>query len=242
MILVDKNTFIPELTNYYNTFTLSECSICEGWFLHRVNEAIKQISENFWDWNKGIQERKDALALVRGIDRDKYLQREREVLIRELWRQWVSWDNSRVIVWNLDRYNENSSKKWNSLGYSLDNNFLTNTFSSFLKNTKSQVNDFNESVLQSYKKETDSGKVSLKELANIKNKITKSQDLKREISELYQKELIFAHLQDNSTQKLQARIIWMHYHLNQAINNLNEALINSRKICNTQDKWKWKCN
>ena len=236
LILVDKNIFITEITNHYNNFTLSDCSRCDEWFMYRVNEAIEEIGSNFSDWDKGIKLWQDAWKLAQWIDTDDKKIKERKILTTELSRQWISWDNASTILWNSKRYNEDLGNRWDAIAYSTDNNFLTNTFNAFVRNISTQINEFEEAILQTHNR-----KMSIEKLTKTTNKISKQQDLWARIAELYQKELPFAQIQDNNTEALQTRIILMHYQIIQAVNTLEKTIPIARKICNTQDNWNWNC-
>ena len=241
LIIVDKKLFVTKITNYYNNNTLSDCSKCDEGFMYRVNEAIEKISFNFSDWDKWIKLRQDTWKLAKWIDTDEEKEIERKVLINELSRQWISWDNASTLLWNLYRYNKESAKSWDAIAYSTYNNFLTNTFSSFKRSISNQINEFDEAVIQTVNK-SNKNKIWLKKLAKTQESISKIGELKTRIKELYQKELPYTQIQDNSTEALQTRIILMHYQLIQATNTLEKTIPISQDICaNKQAQWEGNC-
>jgi len=227
--------FFTEFNEYYNEYTTENCSACAGSFKDRISNAISKISNLQESAKDGIKEWQDAIAILNGsLDEREYERLERELLEEELSRQWVSSKGSQAVLKNLDRYNET----W---GFTSDNNFITNSFAYFLDSIQSEIDDFRDSVLAQYKG-TDKKSVPIQ--AFNKNtqdfRITKS--VEESISELYQKELPYAQMEDESTESLQARIIQLHYDLTKAIEMLDNAVPVSEKVCNDQARGVGKCD
>ncbi len=244
-ILWEKNKFSWKLiligndfeTNFwecYNEATTSNCGQCEKGGFTKITEEIAKITDwqkNAKDWIKSWQ---DAIAMIDGSgnkrDNEK---RERELLSKELSRNGLSLEASNQILSNLDRYN-------NSWGFSLENNFITNTFNYIKKSVTSQIIAFRDSVTQSFRKKETS--VSTQAFWKTNGELQTTKNIEETIRNLYQQELDYAQLQDNSTQNLQAKIIEIHYNISQSINTLDRTIKISEKVCNSQDKWEWICD
>lgn len=243
--LVNSN-FKSELQNYYNTYTLTNCSQCEWEFGQKITEAIKAISAQDQKSKEWIQKWKDAWNTLNGSKNNtvEYAKRERELLQAELSKQWVSWNNGEAILKNLDRYNNNA--------YSNQNNRLNNAVAITKESLESNANALSyassvyQSVKQLYQKWSsylswNTPTVPISELVNIDSSVTSAQSIMREIDNAYQREIPFIAAQDTNSDKLQGRIIQMHIDLSQAINTLDKTIPFAQKVCNDQDRWNWRC-
>lgn len=234
IILVWDN-FIEEFWNYYNHFTLVDCSKnTDDWFLKRVNESISKIWDKSKRWYNWMKDWKEAWALLTWtIWEDEYKEKERDLLKNELSRQWLSSDNSSIILWNLEKYN------W--WWISADNNFITNSFESIKKKIKDQVDEFNNTVLQVWEWKWDDEEIPVEKITQTIDKNTSSNDIEKTIAEIYEKSLPSASLQDVNTEKIMQKCIDIHISLTQAIETLEKTVVLSRKVCNEQDRWNWIC-
>lgn len=231
LILVSNN-FKDEMYEFYNENTTKNCSICEWWFFDRITKQIDDISnwqELARNWIKSWQE---AIAMLDGSLSDReYEKIERDLLKKELQAQWLPINSSEIVLKNLDKYNN-----W---WFSLDNNFITNTFDSVKDSVVSQINSFTDTILQKFK--NNKKDVSIKDFTKSYSKLKDTKKIEELISEMYNKELPYSKLQDTSTEQLQWRIIELHYNLTQTIKTLDSSIKTSQKICNDQARWLWKC-
>jgi len=156
--------------------------------------------------------------------------KEREVLARELNKQWIWWDSASTIMWNLEAYNNSWTwkitllwwKKW------------------FINSIQKQVDDFKETIDYQFKKENKEvipfNYVSFKK-ENLKN----DEEILNWVNSLY-KQLKNLSLEDNNEEDILIdRIINMHLSLSESINTLNKTCKVSIKTCNEQKRWEWDC-
>lgn len=235
-ILVPDN-FKSEMLKYYNKFTIWDCSRDEDWFFSRIWTAIKKISDkqNWWfNWIKYWKEWYSLLTWESPLK--DYRERERQLLAKELSRQWLSQDNSSIILWNLDRYN----KTWKP---SIENNFITNSINSLKRELRDNYDDFLKAV-DDQLKDTNSNRdyYFTEEMLWRSEDISSTLDIENRVKELYQSESEYASNQDISVEKIIKNIINIHINITQAINILDKTIPISRKVCNKQDVWEWKCD
>ncbi|MCD5380350.1 hypothetical protein LR004_00325 [Candidatus Gracilibacteria bacterium] len=245
-ILADAN-FKSELNNNYNTYTLTDCSQCEGEFDKKIKEAITAISAQDQKSKDGIQQWKDAWSILNGSKNNtaEYAKLERDLLQGELSKQGIGGNNGETILNNLDKYNNNA--------YSNQNNPIDNTFSTIKDNIESNSNAVNffsniyRATKQLYKKGSgylkgDTPTVPIGVLVEIDSNITSATSIMEAVDNSYQREVPFISAQDTNSDKLQSRIIHMHISLSQAINTLDKTIPFSEKVCNDQDKGNGKCS
>ena len=235
--------FQSDFWEYYNENTSDNCSSCEDNFKDRMKKAISFLSNIQEVGKNGIKEWQDAIAILNGsIDEREYERLERELLEEELSRQWISSKWSEAILNNLDRYNETG-------GFSLDNNFITNSFDYFINSVKSEIQEFRDSVLEEFNEPVDhpvapnsSPSVPIEKFNTTHKELWTTKTVEEQIAEMYQKELPYANLQDDSDESLRARIIQMHFDLSKSIEMLSKTIKVSQKVCNDQARWEWKCD
>ncbi len=239
--LLPKN-FTSNMNIYYNESTAETCSKCEWNSTQRMEKAITAITEFNKQGKKWIQTWVDAWnMLIWNQERATKRENERMILLKELSRQGLSSENTSIIMGNLERFNET----W---FFSLKNNFLTNSFSSVGRKIYEQLDDFNETVLQTYNKKTSTTEwkvntsVPVQNITKVNEKVKITNEIKKEIAAIYSSELPFANIEDTSAQQLQGRFLELHTNLIQTIKRLDEIIPISQKVCNDQGTWMWKCN
>lgn len=225
IILVDSN-FKNVITNLYSEDQVMSCSSAEGWFFEQITEAVSNISINDKYAKDGIKKWKDAWALLVWTKVDE--KRERDLLLRELWRQWVSWDQTEAILKNLDNYN---GAKW----YTLENNFITNSFKWIYNSINTQIDAFAESIKKNFWTDTTKKTTSIQELTQTTQEVNNSKTIEIKIEELYKSQIPLAQMQDLDTSKITTQIIKMHADLWLSINTLEKAVPVSQKVC--RDQW-----
>lgn len=235
--------FSQEMMIYYTENTNEDCNKCEGWSTSNIEEKIEEITSLNAQWKKWMQEWIDAWNILAGnYESEKKRQLERELLSKELGRQGISWENKAIIMGNLEKYN-------NKNFYSLDNNFISNTFSSVANSIWKQLSEFNESVLQLDEKksssntstQTDSSS-SFKELDKTQEKVNQSDIIKKEIAQIYENEVPYTQIEETKSEQAWGRMLEVHINLTESINRLDEVISISQKVCNDQVRGMGNCN
>lgn len=231
--LVNVN-FTTDFWQYYNENTTKHCSQCEWASFDKIKKEIEKISDWQQNGKDGIKSWQEAIAMMDGTnDKRKYEKKERELLQKQMAKDGTNMNGSANALKNLDKYNQ-----W--WGFSLDNNFITNSFDYVKNAVSSQIESFTDSISQQFR---DSKKKSVATRSFSKNsddlKVTKT--VEEKIKELYQVELPYAQLQDTSTENFQWKIIELHFNLVKSIEMLDKTKKVSEKVCNSQWKWLGKC-
>ena len=240
IILVPKN-FESEMHNFYNQYSIYDCSQCDWAFADRITKSWKKFLLNTKNWERWIEEWQEAWDLLRNSHSNtKEIQKlEAKLLKEELSNQWVTSSNADAILKNLDDFNNN----W----YSSGNDPISNTFNtmvnfldiSWMKRTFS---DFWETVMNVYNKQTDTTQINIRTFSNVKEDIWKSYKIMSEINLLYQKQIPFISTHNLNSEKLRNKIIKMHQSITNSINILDKQIPKAIKICNQQGKWQGKCS
>lgn len=231
LILVNKN-FKNTITSLYSENQVIACSNIEWWFFDQIAKAISNLSLNDKYAEKGIQKWKDAWALLIWNKVDK--EEEKNLLLRELWRQWVSWDYTKAILKNLDDYN---GAWW----YTMENNFIVNSFNRIQNSINKQINAFSESIKKNFWTDKNKKSTSISEFTKTSEEVDNSKKIEIKIEELYKSQIPLAQMQDLDTSKITTQIIKMHADIWISINTLNKAIPISQKVCRDQWFGLWKC-
>lgn len=233
LIFVPKN-FKDDFGIYYNEYTTNHCSQCEWATFDRISKQVDIISnwqQSAKEWMKSWQ---DAIAMLDWtLDNREQERQERKLLEAEFRVNGTSLNSSNNILNNLSKYNEN----W---WFSLDNNFITNTFDSIKSSVKSQIDSFKDTILWKFKNSWRDN-IPTQEFNKSDSWLKTTAQIEERIEQMYQIELPYANLQDNTLESLQSRIIELHYNLSQSIKNLDWTVKTSQKVCNDQWKWLWVC-
>lgn len=248
LILVPKN-FEEEFGNYYNSYTSEDCSKWENWWewdkwiIDTLEDSINEIIENGILSEHSTKDWKEGWNLLVGITTGEDLhEKEQQLLTQELARQWVSWDNSNIILSNLEDANSSEISFTNNPIV----NSVKNTFSNNFKKIIPGVVDFSENISQNFFSSkwnpSDKKEIPVNDIWKVDDKISKSQDIKQKIDELYNLESPFAQQENISDENLMWRIIKIHFNIVQGINTLDKATPVAEKVCNMQDSWEWRCS
>lgn len=234
-IILVKDDFRSQFSQYYNASTAEDCSRCKGSFTEKIETSIDQVT-NWGKWSKnGIQRWIDAWNMLIGnVDATKQRDYERQVLSKELSRQWLNTNNSSVILNNLDKYN-------NQWFYSIDNNFIENSFSTATQNLGKKVDSFSETILQKFE-ETGEQRVEQQVLTQTDTDVKNTQSIQSKVDSVYQNEIPFASIEDTSSDLLQTRLINYHINLTEIINELDKTIPTSEKVCNDQANGLGRCS
>lgn len=238
-ILLTQTNFYTDFRKHYNENTTKNCSTCNGWYWTRIQETMERVNQNMENADTWIQEWKTAWDLLVGwVDASEAQKIERDLLRRELGRQWVSAEQGNKILQNLDNFNQN----W--LSWMMSNNFISNSFDYFAKMITPQINEFDETVLQSFRDEMwkEREVVSIADLNKTSQNISNTTLVQQRIAELYQKELSGLAVWDRSINETVSKLIEMHYDISKSVEYLDKASKLFEAVCLYQANWEWKCN
>lgn len=226
--------FQKDFGECYNEWTTNNCWQCETWWFTKIGEKIGEISN--WQENAktGMKSWQDAIAILDGTWPDRDNERlERKLLEKEMKRNGTSMNSSDNMLKNLSKYKESS-------GFSLDNNFITNSFDSLKNTVTSQIKSFGDSITDLFKDKPKSMPVWKISKTDDSKKVTA--DVEIIIKEIYNKELPYSQIQDTSAEDLQSKIIELHYNMTQSIYSLDKTKKVSEKVCDWQAKGTWLCS
>lgn len=233
-ILFVPENFKDEMYEYYNEFTTKNCSSCEWWAFERISKQIDIISNWQQSAKDGMKSWQEAIAMLDGtMDIRQYEARERELLEQELKNQGLSMNASHAVLRNLEKFNENG---W----YTLNNNFITNSFDYIKNSVKSQIVSFRDSILENFKHSWKK-EIPIVEFSKVEENLHLTATIEERIAQMYHMELPYTTLQDNTMESLEGRMIELHYNMTQAIWNLDSTVKVSQKVCNDQWRWLWVC-
>ncbi len=248
-ILFVPKDFKHDFYNYYNKFTITNCSRCEWEFQNRTTKRMLRIAKWRKYIDKWFDDWREAWALVKWQTSPitkKELQLERKLLQAELSRQWIPSWNGEAILKNLDDFN--------NTGYSNGNNPINNSFDYFKKsiysevkrvwskseNTRKQILSNFEGLFNSQDPKTVKT-IPIHAIASVDYNISSYLNIIKDIDILYQRELPFISNQNLNSDKLQSQIFDLHAELSEAINQLDKTIKFSEKVCNDQDQWEGIC-
>lgn len=232
IFLVDQKNFIKDLKESYWWNTIPSCSE-EWWFMEKIKKAISKITELNKIWEKWKEDWINAWQMLMWTMSNKqYLKEERRILKEELDRQWLPINNQNILLRNLKNYNEG----W---WFSINNNFLTNTYYSLSNSITTNFNSFEESISQMF---IDKKTVSVSDLQTVTNQNDISLNIAKNIEEVFQSQKLFISIEDINTAKTRAKIIEFHNNLIQSSKVLEETCnISVEKVCKKQGIWLWNC-
>ena len=231
ILFIDKNSCLQIYKIYKNA--KQECQD------NKTERKIKNISSNFKLSDKWIKQWKDAWALLIWEDTslEKYNQLEKQLLQKELNRQWVNSEQAEQILKNLDDYNNNG---W----YSLTNNPISNiakTINNAIDpETKDELGNFIDSIAEVFKDKTKK-EVPISKLIELTKKNQKKSISKFDINKIYKEQLPLAQMEDLDSSKIVWKIIKMNNSIWVSINTLERTIPLSKKVCNAQWQWDWIC-
>jgi hypothetical protein len=231
LILVDNN-FILDIQKYYWKQAVAACNEEKEWFFKQISDAISDIKLINTKSNDWIKKWKDAYALLLWNKPDESNAIEQKKLKEYLDNKWIPWDKQAIINSNLEKY-------W-SQWFSLNNNFLENTYSSTMKKFEKDIALWKkENIWQTIP--PDQKNINIKYLKKTKSNSQLTRDIQTKMTDLYSKEIPFAALWDINTEKLRSTIINSHLNIQDSINTLEKTIKVSEKVCKAQ-WWGWKCN
>lgn len=232
--------FFDDLENNYSNENNIICSK-ENWLFKDIREKTENIFSNEKSAKNWIKKWKEAWELViwiNTVNKIEYQEKEKELLRKELSRQWVSWDQQKNILENLEKYN----KEW---WFSFDNNFLKNSFEQTKKKFKNEFQRIKEEVsadfIENYSKISNWENLQINNLTKVQDNSNNIKNIEKKIREAYNKNLELFAMWENSWDNLRNRLINTHIEISNSIKILEKTCKISVKICNDQDSWNWDC-
>ncbi len=235
LFLVEDN-FVLKIETAYNQTQNSYCSM-EWGFFERIKESIQSIWTLNQEWKDWIQKWREAvnLMLKKDMSEEEYQDIEKELLKKELSRQWVYWDSQQNMLNALEKYN----KDW---GFSLNNNFVYNTFNNTRNKLKSEFQKYKEEVIWDFfdsKPEWEPINIPDVNIAEKNSRITIQ--VEASVKNMNEQLKNFESISENNTDNMRTRIIDLHKEISDSINVLNETCPIAVQVCMKQDPWKWNC-
>lgn len=224
------NGFVTEIKSYYNKDTLAECSKCKDATFANISEKIKNISFKNGQYKQWVAKWKAAWAMLRGWNTNpNYEERERQLLAEYLEGQWLDTQQSDIILWNLDRYNESGLSSSDP---------LTNSSNYAQANIEEEVKTFAQTLEEKFAGEE---KVPVVELTRVNTEIKATEDVAKEIHTLFDNQKPYAFTQDTVSMQIQGRLLRMHFSLVRSINMLGKWAKDATKACEKPGP-EWRCN
>lgn len=235
LFLVEEN-FIQDLKDNYSPENSLVCSE-KNWFFKKIKEKSNNIFQNNKSTRDWINKWKEAWWLatwLNSLPKEQKEQIERELLKKELTRQWISWDRQTNILEALDNYNE----YW---WFNEKNNFFINSFENtrkkFMNEYQRIKQEFSADFFENYKKE----KLPVNNFLKTQWNSTNIKNIEKIIREIYTENSKFFAISESTWDNLRSKLIDIHLELSNAINTLKNTCPLAVKICKEQDSWAWQC-
>ncbi len=232
------DTFYTDMIASYNKNTLMDCSLCKGWFTDTIKQKIKDISENMkstWDSTKYWKEWWNLLTWnVTDADLKKL---EKDLLTKELAKQWLSKNQSEIILKNLDKFYDKTWWWW----YSTDNNFISNSLASVAHSIGLFINSFNDVISNLKKTDFVDNKLNIDQITIEKDKKEATNEMYIGMQEIYAELIKEASMQSIVDEKSINKLLHIHTTLSKTLSNLVKTVPLSEKACKKQCTWYWVC-
>lgn len=214
----------------YNPNISQSCSACKEGFFDRISTAITNIVANNKGFNAGIQEWKNAWALLNG---DPVQVKAFEAKNQTNKQPNILLNKKEISLQALDKYN------WGSPF--LNNATFIENASDIQNSLSSGLDSFKEAVLGA--QDNEDNEVSIIELESSGTNVDKTSEIYTIISVLHEANKSLGSSQDISSQTGLASTYQMHQTLTTILTkNLNNKTVeNSQDACNGQHRWEWNC-
>ena len=232
-IILFSDTNLERLFNDYSKESIKNCNLSdssnwEKWFFLTIIQEFQKISFLSKKTDNTQNEWKEAIEILFwSYDEMQYKQLERQLLSKELQKQWIWWDWASVIISNLDAYNKN----WVLLEWEYW----------FLNSLREQIESFEETIKIDFPEYTTDIVKSSSEFAKKVVKIKNQEKHLITINSEYRSLKNIWIDDDISDNILIDRMIKMHLHISDMINTLNKTCPIAVKVCNSQKIWQWDC-
>jgi len=236
-----KDDFIEKMMESYWPDSVDACNT-EWDLLEKVVKAIKNINLLNEEAEKWIDEWKEAWQLLIWNRPEEAKKIEKEELKKYLAESWIPYENQKIINSNLEKYNQ-----W---WIDENNNFITNSIKTSFTKISEELKKWKKEIAQTFFEESwkinmsdPNSSISTNDLKKASWNSDISKTIQEDISKLYEAEVPFAAVWDTNVDKLRSKIVGTILNLNDSIDTLNiKTCKKAEKFCNTQDKWRWKCD
>ncbi len=243
-------SFQNVISRYYWANAIAQCNQCQWGSFKKIQDTISSISSGLQDQDDAFKSWKDSWYLLIGAkESSRKVEKERQLLARELSRQWIKTENADVILQNLDRYNNPENENGRVGGFTWGNNYISNTFKSLITNTTTDLDTFESAIQSEYNERNEANQESLDgETIGIDNfqksqsNISTSIEIADSVAKLYKLQLEHAQKDDILSNKLINNIVWTHNSLVETTEIMNKTIPISIEVCNSQGFWLWKCS
>lgn len=234
VILISEKFFSGLETDYWKS--AEQCS--KNWWFEEMMNKISSVSDSLKyikDWANKWKEAWEKASWILTTTTEKQKAVERWVLQKELQRQWVDWDSQQNMFEALDKFNQN----W-MFGYSLENNFLTNSAVNSAENFKWWWKDFKEDTTKDFFQNYENNTTVLK-VSNIVDNSIQVKETQRRLEAIYWELSTYSTKSEINADNLRTKLINTHTNLSDSIKRLRWMCKVAVKICNQQDTWNWDC-
>ena len=219
------NNLISDFKNHYSDVWLIDCN--EAYWSGFL-EKIKDISKVTKGIDKWMKEWDDSFKLLFGITTsNKTLKEEKDLLEKELQRQWLKSDQISKITKNLNDMNAcwlsptcYAKEIWNRIYETFTD--LWDKILTVFKNLKKNAKD-----VTTY--------------STLSRNISKTELIQKEIEFNYENLKTMMSIQNNVFDKNIENLVTIHANL-QIYNNMEKAIKTAQDLCNSQWKWIWNCS
>ena len=229
------SSFYEDMITKYNKNTLMDCSMCKWWFFQKISDKIKAITENMKSTWKATKYWKDAWNLLTWNVKEGDLKKlEKDLLMKELARQWLTKEQSAIILENLRKFND----KW---WFSTDNNFIINSINSWNSFVVKFINFFDDVLIAIQENSRDKDTIEVNDLPTEIDKKSSTEALYTQMQETYKNLNDAAWIQSMIDEKSIDKLIRVHATMAKLISNLEKTVKPAQKVCNDQCWWVWNC-
>lgn len=233
--------FTQMIETYYWADAVAECNQCSGGNFAEIKESINSISQTLQWQTDAYDNWKDAWNLLIGwVEDERKRKNERQLLEKELSRQWIQHESAQIILKNLDDYNNPKSDN-SSAWFTWGNNFISNSYNAFVNDTTNDLNEYDATLDALFNESAEDPDVNLQsefvtidEFKTGNKKIDASIQISQDVERLYLQQLEHAQKDDSYSTKLVWRIIDTHNNINEAIRILDETRVIAEEVCDSQ--------
>jgi hypothetical protein len=242
--------FSETIEKYYWSNAVAECSAC-GWGFAGISDDIASITNTLKSQQLGYDSWKDGWnLLIWGKEPERKRANERKLLEQELSRQWLNTKNAQIILGNLDTYNNATDAKARTWGFSWGNNYISNTYNSFINDTENDLDTFTSNIDAQFSERAEEDpdlnlwnqSVSIEELSFTQEKINVSKQISIDIAKLYRLQLEHAQKDDMFGWQLVWRIVDTHIELSESIRILDQTIPIAEEVCDSQAAGRGTCS
>ena len=240
LLPIDSSSFTQVLIKNYWADARTQCSQDDWEFWKRIDDAIEAITLNNKEGKDGIKKWREAWnLLVWAVNGETNQELEKNLLQKELARQWLSTNQQAILLQNLEDFNEN----W---FYSLENNFITNT-AKWIEDAAIKIQDgfskatdglFSEEKTQEINQQKS---IWLTDFNTLNENEVITETIKQRLDNTYSLNKSFLSIQDYQTNSVIWELIDIHSNIKLSTKTLQEKCELAVKVCNSQWYWDGNC-